>query len=97
MTSGSHSTVLVRSSYLDKPRLYPVPPLESHELMDTNAAGDAFASGPLAAYPVNAADNENNNDHEELRRVREGGTLVGRDSRMCCGQVCSSREIHEKE
>ncbi|THU85748.1 Ribokinase-like protein [Dendrothele bispora CBS 962.96] len=50
ITSGSHSTTLVHSSYPDEPRSYPVPPLKPHELVDTNAAGDAFAGGFLAAY-----------------------------------------------
>ncbi|KAK7464223.1 adenosine kinase [Stygiomarasmius scandens] len=67
ITSGSHSTTLVHSLYPDRPRTYPVPPLKPHELVDTNAAGDAFAGGFLAAYI--------------RRRFLQGQNIVGKDTR----------------
>jgi adenosine kinase len=50
VTQGSDSTILVSSSKPDHPKMYPVKPLRKEEIVDTNAAGDAFAGGFLAAY-----------------------------------------------
>jgi len=49
-TQGAESTILLSSAEPDTPRVYPVHALKDEEIVDTNAAGDAFAGGFLAAY-----------------------------------------------
>lgn len=48
-TQGAQSTVVVTSDKPDEPKVYPVEPLASEQIVDTNGAGDAFAGGFLGA------------------------------------------------
>ncbi|KAJ3836253.1 Ribokinase-like protein [Lentinula raphanica] len=50
ITHGAHSTTVVCADKPDRPKIYPVPSLKEEEIVDTNAAGDAFAGGFLGAY-----------------------------------------------
>ncbi|KAJ4471727.1 adenosine kinase [Lentinula edodes] len=50
ITHGAHSTTLVSADTPDTPKTYPVHPLKEEEIVDTNAAGDAFSGGFLGAY-----------------------------------------------
>jgi adenosine kinase len=50
ITHGAQSTTVVSADDPDVPRVYPVQPLKEEEIVDTNAAGDAFAGGLLGAY-----------------------------------------------
>ncbi|KAE9397421.1 Ribokinase-like protein [Gymnopus androsaceus JB14] len=43
ITHGAKSTTAVSAQEPDVPRVYPVQPLKEEEIVDTNAAGDAFA------------------------------------------------------
>ncbi|KAJ4470848.1 Ribokinase-like protein [Lentinula aciculospora] len=49
VTQGALSTTVVSADDF-APKIYPVQPLREEEIVDTNAAGDAFAGGFLAAY-----------------------------------------------
>ncbi|KAL1678072.1 Ribokinase-like protein [Schizophyllum commune] len=49
-THGAKQTVVVSSDAPDKPKIFPVPPLQDEDIVDTNGAGDAFAGGFLAGY-----------------------------------------------
>lgn len=49
-TQGADSTILVSSAEPDSPKIFPVHALKDEDIVDTNAAGDAFAGGFLAAY-----------------------------------------------
>ncbi|KIK71506.1 hypothetical protein GYMLUDRAFT_66705 [Collybiopsis luxurians FD-317 M1] len=49
ITHGSQSTTVVSADNVDNARIYPVQPMKE-EIVDTNAAGDAFAGGFLGAY-----------------------------------------------
>ena len=48
-TQGAQETVVVTSDKPDSPRFYPVAPLTDSQIVDTNAAGDAFAGGLVGA------------------------------------------------
>ena len=48
-TQGAQKTVVVTSDEPDSPKSYPVKPLTDSQIVDTNAAGDAFAGGFLGA------------------------------------------------
>ncbi|KAJ3739706.1 Ribokinase-like protein [Lentinula detonsa] len=50
VTHGAHSTTVVSAENPDAPKIFPVQPLKEEEIVDTNAAGDAFAGGFLGAY-----------------------------------------------
>ncbi|KAJ7597769.1 Ribokinase-like protein [Mycena floridula] len=50
ITQGAKSTVSVTSADLENHQVHPVPPLKPAEIVDTNAAGDAFAGGFLGAF-----------------------------------------------
>ncbi|KAF8435702.1 adenosine kinase [Boletus edulis BED1] len=50
ITQGSQSTVVVDGANPDVAKVYPVTPIASELIVDTNGAGDAFAGGLLGAY-----------------------------------------------
>ncbi|KAF9071978.1 Ribokinase-like protein [Rhodocollybia butyracea] len=50
ITHGAQSTTVVSANNPDVPRIYPVQPLKEEDIVDTNAAGDAFAGGFLGAF-----------------------------------------------
>ncbi|KAI0937363.1 hypothetical protein AcW1_001363 [Taiwanofungus camphoratus] len=50
ITHGAESTTVVSSADPDNVKTYNVIPLKDDEIVDTNAAGDAFAGGFLGAY-----------------------------------------------
>ncbi|KAJ3984917.1 Ribokinase-like protein [Lentinula detonsa] len=50
VTHGAQSTTVVSAENPDAPKIFPVQPLKEEEIVDTNAAGDAFAGGFLGAY-----------------------------------------------
>lgn len=50
ITQGPSSTIFVSSSAPDEPKIFPVTPLADSQIVDTNAAGDAFAGGFLGAF-----------------------------------------------
>lgn len=52
ITHGAQSTTIVSADNPDVPKIYPVQPLKEEDIVDTNAAGDAFAGGFLGAYVV---------------------------------------------
>jgi adenosine kinase len=49
ITQGAQSTILVSSDEPENAKIFPVQVLTSDEIVDTNAAGDAFAGGFLGA------------------------------------------------
>lgn len=49
ITQGAESTVVVEATDPDKPKIFPVDPLQDGQIVDTNGAGDAFAGGFLGA------------------------------------------------
>ncbi|KZV69606.1 adenosine kinase [Peniophora sp. CONT] len=51
ITQGARSTVVFSSNW-EEPNIYPVPPVEESQIIDTNGAGDAFVGGFLAAYAL---------------------------------------------
>jgi len=75
ITHGAKSTTVVSAQEPDVPRVYPVQPLKEEEIVDTNAAGDAFAGGFLGAY-VSGRDLD--------VCIETGHKLAA----MCIGQVC---------
>jgi adenosine kinase len=75
-TNGSEPTILVSSAEPDKPKRFPVTPLKDEEIIDTNAAGDAFAGGFLAALISG----------KNWDQCVEVGQVMGA---MCIQQVCS--------
>ncbi|KAF8131528.1 Ribokinase-like protein [Boletus edulis] len=50
ITQGSQSTIVVDGANPDVAKVYPVTPIASELIVDTNGAGDAFAGGLLGAY-----------------------------------------------
>ncbi|KAG6380658.1 Ribokinase-like protein [Boletus reticuloceps] len=50
ITQGSQSTIVVDGANPDVAKVYPVTPIASELIVDTNGAGDAFAGGFLGAY-----------------------------------------------
>lgn len=57
-TQGAEKTVLVTSDKPDSPQWFPVKPLADSQIVDTNAAGDAFAGGFLGALIAGKSLNE---------------------------------------
>jgi len=49
ITQGPDSTVVVKATEPDKPKIFSVTRLEDGQIVDTNGAGDAFAGGFLGA------------------------------------------------
>jgi adenosine kinase len=49
ITHGKEDTIVVSSASPDSPQVYPVQAIAAADIVDTNAAGDAFAGGFLAA------------------------------------------------
>lgn len=49
LTHGAEATVVVTSDKPDSPSVFPVHALKPEQIVDTNAAGDAFAGGFLGA------------------------------------------------
>lgn len=74
ITHGAESTIMLISADPDNPKVFPVPPLPKHEIVDTNAAGDAFAGGFLGAFVAGKTLDE---------CVEIGHKLAG----ICVGQV----------
>ena len=50
ITQGADPTIVVDGATPDAHRVYPVTPIASARIVDTNGAGDAFAGGFLGAY-----------------------------------------------
>ncbi|KAF8131527.1 Ribokinase-like protein [Boletus edulis] len=50
ITQGPQSTIVVEGANPDVAKVYPVTPIASELIVDTNGAGDAFAGGFLGAY-----------------------------------------------
>lgn len=74
VTHGAKATICVDSKDPDNPKIHPVPRLRDEDIVDTNAAGDAFAGGFLAAYLCGKSVNE---------CIEVGHRLAG----MCISQV----------
>ena len=49
ITQGPQSTIVVTGAENAEAKVFPVDPLQDHEIVDTNGAGDAFAGGLLGA------------------------------------------------
>lgn len=75
-THGAKPTILVSSADPDNPKFFPVTPLKDEEIVDTNAAGDAFAGGFLAALISG----------KSWDQCIEVGQVMGA---MCIQQVCT--------
>lgn len=74
ITHGAESTRLVTSTDPDNVKIFPVQALKDEDIVDTNAAGDAFAGGFLGAYVAG----------KSLDECIEVGHKMGA---MCVGQV----------
>ncbi|RXK42099.1 adenosine kinase [Tremella mesenterica] len=84
ITQGAQATLVASSSPSTSPsnlkptdpnpKTYPVPPLASEKIIDTNGAGDMFAGGFLGALALG----------KDLDECIEVGHKLGQ---MCCGQI----------
>jgi len=73
-TQGPDSTILVSAAEPESPKVFPVNPLASDKIVDTNGAGDAFAGGFLGAFVAG----------KSLQESVEVGHILGA---MCVQQV----------
>jgi sugar/nucleoside kinase (ribokinase family) len=74
ITQGAESTILANSAEPEGTKTFPVNALKDEGIVDTNAAGDAFAGGFLGAYVSG----------KSLDECVEVGHKLGQ---MCVGQV----------
>jgi adenosine kinase len=76
ITQGAQSTILVSSTEPKSPKVFPVPRMKDEDIVDTNAAGDAFVGGFLAGFVL----------EKPLEECVEAGHKL---AQICIGQVCA--------
>ena len=81
ITQGAQSTILVNSDEPNSPKVFPVPAMKDEDIVDTNAAGDAFAGGFLSGFILGKP-------LEEC--VQAGHSLA----QICVGQVRDPKNTH---
>lgn len=76
ITHGADPTIVVSSDAPTSPKIYPIIPVATADIVDTNGAGDSFAGGFLGALVLG----------KSLDEAIEGGHRLGA---MCIRQVCA--------